>query len=178
MKNQRHLVPVLSLAALGLLAGCGAKNETSAAAPSAPATTAAAPSAPAAPAPAEVVWTINADDRMLFDAQLFEVRSGQTVRVVFTNKGTMPKQAMAHNWVLLKPCSDDDFMAFGLAAATAAPTYIPADQAKRVVASTKMLGPGESDTIDFTVPARPGTYPFLCSFPGHFSMMKGKVIVR
>ena len=45
------------------------------------------------------------------------------------------------------------------------------------IAYTKLLGGGESDTITFTI-QDPGRYLFLCSFPNHFPMMKGELIVR
>jgi azurin len=40
-----------------------------------------------------------------------------------------------------------------------------------------MLGGGETTTIAFTAPAA-GTYDYICSFPGHYGMMKGKLIVE
>ena len=40
-----------------------------------------------------------------------------------------------------------------------------------------MIGGGQSDTIEFDAP-EPGTYDFICSFPGHYSVMKGKFIVE
>jgi azurin len=46
-----------------------------------------------------------------------------------------------------------------------------------IIAHTKIVGGGESDTIEFDAPAI-GVYDFICSFPGHFSMMKGKFIVE
>jgi azurin len=60
----------------------------------------------------------------------------------------------------------------------AAPTHIPTGTAAKIIAQTKLLGPGETDTIDFTAPAQPGEYPFLCTFPGHFALMKGKLVVK
>jgi azurin len=80
--------------------------------------------------------------------------------------------------VLLQPCSEADFNAFGTAAAMAAPTHIPAGTAAKIIAQTKLLGPGESDSIDFKAPSAPGEYPFLCTFPGHFALMKGKLVVK
>jgi azurin len=60
----------------------------------------------------------------------------------------------------------------------AAPTHIPPGKAAMILAQTKLLGPGESETIDFKAPTQPGEYPFLCTFPGHFAMMKGKLVVK
>ena len=55
--------------------------------------------------------------------------------------------------------------------------YIPAELKGSVIAHTKTLGGGESDSIEFAAPA-PGTYDYICSFPGHSSLMKGKLIVQ
>ena len=54
--------------------------------------------------------------------------------------------------------------------------YIPADT-KDIIAHTKLLSGGESDTIEFPAPAK-GTYEYLCSFPGHVGFMKGTLIVE
>ena len=83
---------------------------------------------------------------------------------------------MGHNWALLT--QDADMAAVGQAAAVAEDNdYIPADMTDKFIAHTKMLGGGESDTIEFDAPA-PGTYTFMCTFPGHYALMQGKFIVE
>ena len=121
--------------------------------------------------------TITGNDTMQFDNKSFEVPAGEEVKLVFTNKGNLPKAAMGHNVVILKPGSN--VMAFGAGAATAAATdYVPQSgpMAEQVVAATKLLGPGESDTITFTLEA--GTYDYICSFPGHYALMKGVITAK
>ena len=54
---------------------------------------------------------------------------------------------------------------------------MPKSQAVSIIAATKLLGGGETDTVIFDAPAA-GTYEFLCSFPGHYAIMKGKFIVE
>lgn len=169
---------LLSLLAAGTIAltGCGrtdASGGGAAAAPAAGGATASA--APAAAGPR--VIELSADDTMKFNLTEIRAKAGETLRVTLTNKGRMPRQAMAHNWVLLKPMSDADVNAFGMSAATKVPDYLPADKAS-VVAHTKLLGGGETDSIEFTAPTAAGEYPFLCTFPGHFALMKGKLIVN
>jgi azurin len=168
MKNilRSILAGGLTLAAL-VFAGCGQAEKPGAV------------STPtAAAAPGVKTLAITGDDSMKFNVTVFEAKAGEPVRVTLTNVGKMPKQAMAHNWVLLQPCSEADFNAFGMAATMAAPTHIPSGTAAKIIAKTKLLGPGETDTIDFTAPAQPGEYPFLCTFPGHFALMKGKLVVK
>jgi azurin len=48
--------------------------------------------------------------------------------------------------------------------------HIPANNPD-IITHTRLLGPGESDTIEFTVPA--GQYTYICSFPGHYMTMTG-----
>ena len=110
---------------------------------------------------------------MKYDKAEIEVKAGQTVALTFKNIGALPKAAMGHNVVILKPGSDIPKFAIG-GVANAAGDYLPLDPAlaAQVVAKTKILGPKEEETIVFKVSAA-GDYPFLCTFPGHFGVMKG-----
>lgn len=132
-------------------------------------------SAAAAASPREIAITAN--DAMQFNVKEITAKPGEVVRVKLTHTGKLPKAAMGHNWVLLKPMTPAEFNAFAMACATKAPVYLPEDRSA-VIAHTKILGGGESDTVEFTVPATPGDYPFLCSFPGHYAMMKGVLKVK
>ncbi len=135
-------------------------------------TTSAAPEANAN----EVVITLNAGDDMKFDLSEIKVKEGQTVKLTLTHTGKMAKTAMGHNFVLLaQGISLADFASKAMAAQST--EYIPAGAEKDIVAHTKLVGGGESDTIEFTAPAK-GTYEFLCSFPGHSALMKGNFIVE
>ncbi len=122
---------------------------------------------------ADVEVTITGNDQMKYDKAEIEVKAGQTVALTFKNIGALPKAAMGHNVVILKPGSDIPKFAIG-GVANAAGDYLPLDPAlaAQVVAKTKILGPKEEETIVFKVSAA-GDYPFLCTFPGHFGVMKG-----
>jgi azurin len=151
-----------------LLAGCG-KSEN------APAATASVPSAPVKPA--MPVFEIKGDDSMKYSLTRIEVKAGQEIQIVLSNAGNLPKAAMGHNLVILK--KDAELKAFTDAAVMAAATdYIPASQADKIIAHTKLLGPKQSDTITFKAPAEPGEYPYFCSFPGHSALMKGVLVVQ
>jgi azurin len=57
--------------------------------------------------------------------------------------------------------------------------YVPADQKAHVIASTKLAGPGETVDVTFKVPAKAGTYSYMCTFPGHYTAgMKGQLVVQ
>jgi azurin len=145
--------------------------------------TAAPPTPPPAPPPvpnvtvapdANGVVHLTADDQMRFNANRIEAKAGQKLKVELKNAGALPKQAMGHDFVLLQ--SGSDLAAFGTKAATARDTdYLPSN-APEVLAHTKLLGPGESDTVELP-DLKAGTYPFLCSFPGHYALMKGELVV-
>ena len=64
----------------------------------------------------------------------------------------------------------------GEAAAAADNQYIPKSALSSIVAHTKLLGPGQEDKITFTL--EKGVYPYLCSFPGHFGIMQGKIVAE
>lgn len=120
--------------------------------------------------------TIEADDNMKFNIK--EVKLKANIPVVLTLKhiGTAPKSSMGHNIVILHP--DVNTAEFVNQANNAQATdYIPEALQEQIVAHTNMLGGGESDTKIFTCEV-PGTYVFICTFPGHSMMMKGKFIVE
>ena len=131
-------------------------------------------SAPAANEPAATTTKnlsnnveLTANDQMKFSTIEINVKAGEKVTLTLKNIGTMPKESMAHNWVLLKDGTD---LAAFAKEAISAPEHIPAND-PNIIAHTKLLGPGEADTIEFTVPA--GSYTFICSFPGHYQNMTG-----
>jgi azurin len=166
----RTLTLFVSLAAL-MVAGCGKKETATAAAPAAPAPA----SAPAADGVR--VIKVTANDQMKFNLSTIELKVGEEVKITLTNIGTMPKQAMGHNLVVLKPGTDET--AFATAAGPATATeHIPESMKDQVVAHTKMLGPKESDSITLKFDEA-GNYPFMCSFPAHFQLgMKGNIVVK
>jgi len=122
------------------------------------------------------VINIDAGDDMKFSVTRIEAAPGESITLTLKITGRLPKSAMGHNWVLL--ARDADARAYCMSAMTAAARdYLPPALADQVLAHTKLMGPGESDTITFNAPAEPGNYPFVCSFPGHFLNGMGGVLV-
>lgn len=99
---------------------------------------------------------------------------GSKVRLVFSNPDNM-----AHNWVLLKPGSTEEVGALAdqLAAQPdgVAKGYLPVSD--KILHATKLLGPNAKEELVFNVSQQPGEYPFLCTAPGHWRIMKGVLIV-
>ena len=123
-----------------------------------------------------VFVTMTGNDQMIYNVNEIRVKSNQTIKLSLKNIGTLPAESMSHNFVLLK--KDVSPAAFAMEAVKGVDeNYLPAAMLSRTIAHTKMLGPGQSDSIEFKAPA-PGTYDYICTFPGHFSVMKGKLIVE
>ncbi len=115
-------------------------------------------------------------DDMTYNKTLFKVKAGQKITLDFKNVGKLPAASMSHDVTILKPGTD--VQTFGTAAVSApAPDHIPPSMKDAVIAHTKMLGSGQSDQITFTLPA-PGVYDFICTFPGHFETMHGRIVVE
>ena len=117
---------------------------------------------------------INSNDQMLFDKSILKAKAGEEVNLILNHTGKIGKEFMGHNFVLLK--NDVDVDDFAQAAMLAKENeYIP--DGDDTIAYTSMIGGGESDQISFTV-NNPGTYVFLCTFPGHYQIMRGEFIVE
>jgi azurin len=173
----KRLLSMLSLAAA--VAAVSAAPVAAQTAPAAPAGTA-KPAAPAAKKPAGAGRTIEltGGDDMKYSLTAITAKPGETLHIVLKGTGTIPKIAMAHNFVALK--AGVDAAKFSQDAMTARDTdYVPAARKADVLASTALAGPGETVEVTFKVPAAAGTYPYLCTFPGHFAAgMKGDIVVK
>jgi azurin len=139
-----------------------------------------APSADQTAKPASAARTVEmtGGDDMKYSVTSIPAKPGETLRIRLTSKGTLPKIAMAHNVVVLKlGAKQIDFA--NAAAAASATGYIPQDMKDQVLAATTMAGPGETVEVTFKVPTAPGSYPFICTFPGHFAAgMRGTIVVK
>ncbi|MBC9907859.1 MULTISPECIES: azurin [Achromobacter] len=118
--------------------------------------------------------TIESNDAMQYNLKEMVVdKSCKQFTVHLKHVGKMPKVAMGHNWVLTKEADKTAVATDGMNAG------LPQDYVKagdtRVIAHTKVIGGGESDSVTFDVSKlTPGeAYAYFCSFPGHWAMMKG-----
>ena len=132
----------------------------------------------AAAAQAPRVVAITANDQMKFSVTQIVAKPGESIRVRLTTTGVIPKEVMAHNFVLLRPETKiDDFIMAAAMARDAA--YIPATFAKQILAKTGLAGPGETVEVTFTAPKTPGKYQYVCSFAGHYQAgMTGWLVVK
>jgi azurin len=121
---------------------------------------------------------ISGFDTMKYSVNTIEAHPGEKITVELKNEGTMPKEAMGHNWVLLKAGVDPQAYA-NAAVAAKAEGYQPSSLADKVIATIRVLGPKESGSVTFTAPSTPGKYAYLCSFPAHCQVgMRGFLVVK
>jgi azurin len=109
-----------------------------------------------------------------YDVKEFSVKAGQPVAIVYEN----PDQ-LQHNLIVTTPGSYDRIGAEAdkmMAAPDGlARSYIP--DVPDVLAKSKLLDPAGKAIIKFT-PEKPGDYPYLCTFPGHWRLMHGIIKAR
>lgn len=110
-----------------------------------------------------------------YDKTDLTVKAGQKVKLTLNNTGSIAPQP--HNFILIKPGKDQAVGAQANAMMTdpqaMAKSYIPDASKDDIIAHTKLTMPNTTDTIEFTAPADAGDYPYMCSFPGHWLLMKG-----
>ncbi|BCU79820.1 GDSL-type esterase/lipase family protein [Luteolibacter sp. LG18] len=115
-------------------------------------------------------------EQLRFDTTKLVVAAAKPVSLTFENPDAMP-----HNIVFVKPGT---FKEVAEAVQAQPPgkldsqgrAYVP-DKDPRILAATKLLEAGKKETIQFTAPAEEGTYEFVCTFPGHWAVMHGQLIV-
>lgn len=113
-------------------------------------------------------------NQMKYEQTAFTVPAGEEITLTFENTATSP--AMEHNVVILTSTDDAVVNRVGQAAMQAADTeYVPDDEA--VLAATDMSAPGETVSVTFTAPSEPGTYRYICTYPGHYTVMQGTMTV-
>lgn len=115
-------------------------------------------------------------ERMLYDLKQFEVRAGQSVKLEFVNP-----DAISHNLVIIRPGTEES-VGLEVNRMIADPKqieigqYIPETDA--ILFHTEMVPPNSSETLRFIAPKEPGNYPYICTFPGHWTIMKGVMVVK
>jgi azurin len=118
------------------------------------------------------------NDSLKFNVTRIEASPGQKIHVQLRNEGTLPKDGMGHNWILLD--SEGEATAYAMAAISArSVAYMPKALASHVLAFIPLLGPKEVGDVTFNAPDKPGKYPFICSCSGHsMAGMRGELIVK
>jgi azurin len=117
----------------------------------------------------------HAQNPLGYDQTELTVKAGQKVKLTLNNTGSIAPQP--HNFLLLKPGKLDAVGALANAMLAdpqgMAKSYIPDAAKPDILAHTKLVQPNQSETIEFTAPAEAGDYPYICTFPGHWLLMRG-----
>lgn len=109
---------------------------------------------------------------MAYSPERIEVPAGSVVNLTLNN--TAESAAMIHNLVVIKAGKQTEVSEAALAAGSSA-DYIPENE--NIIAATPLAQPGETVTVTFNAPDKPGTYQFICTYPGH-TAMKGVFLVK
>lgn len=122
---------------------------------------------------------LKADDAMKFDkTEVSVAASCKSIEIKLTHTGKLPAASMGHNVVVVESANVQAVGQDGMKAGAAA-NFVGADD-KRVIAHTSVVGGGASTSVKFPGSALKagGDYSFFCSFPGHWAVMKGKLVVK
>ncbi len=113
-------------------------------------------------------------EQMLYDKERIVVRAGRPVEIVLDNTDLMP-----HNLVITQPGALEEVGNLGEAQATqpgaAERQYVPTS--KKILLASRLLQPRETQVLRFTAPTKPGVYPYVCTYPGHWRRMHGAMYV-
>jgi azurin/glucose/arabinose dehydrogenase len=118
--------------------------------------------------------TIGTKPGLQFDVTEIRVDAGSKVELTFNNNDDM-----LHNLVITQPGDAVDRVGrLSLDLGLKGPDvhYVP--RSDLVLFHTAILQPDSSERIYFTAPTKPGIYGFVCTFPGHYQVMRGKLIVE
>ena len=122
----------------------------------------------------ELNLILNSNDQMQFDKKVLSASPGQKVTLTLNHTGRGNKMIMGHNFVLLKSGIDvDDFARRAVEASDS--EYIP--KGDEMIAYTTLIGGGETTSVTFVAPST-GIYTFICTFPAHYQLMMGQLIVK
>lgn len=109
---------------------------------------------------------------MAYEPKRLEVPAGSVVTLTLHN--TASSEAMIHNVVVIKPGTQTEVTEAGMKAGSDA-DYVPDND--NIIAATALAQPGETVEVKFNAPDKPGTYQFICTYPGH-TAMKGVFLVK
>jgi azurin len=134
-----------------------------------PPTVSAAPTASAPPVQHVELQIASVGDTMTYDKSELTAPAKSEVHLVFKNNAKL--DVLPHNWVLVHEKTEAKVAADGLARGKEH-DYMP-ENSDDVLASVPLTPPGKTSEVTFTAPKYPGKYPYICTVPGHYVMMKG-----
>ena len=113
--------------------------------------------------------------KMSWDPKEFTVAPNSIVAIEMTNS-----DSMQHNLLVCAPGSLSEIGVtadkLGEGAIGKRREYVP--DSPKVLEIMGLTAPNATGVLWFIAPAKPGTYPLVCTYPGHWRMMNGKLKVQ
>lgn len=118
---------------------------------------------------------LEAGKNLTYATRRLTARPGEAVQLTFVNPDVVP-----HNWVLVKPgaLARVGDLANRLVADPEAALHHYVPKSDDVLVHTDVTEPEATSTIFFRAPTARGKYPYLCTFPGHWMVMNGELVVE
>jgi len=112
--------------------------------------------------------------QMKWDPKEFSVPAGTVIELAMRNDDTMQ-----HNLLVVAPGALSEIGVaadrMGESAEGKAREYVP--DSPKVLHVMGLVDPGKTGTLWLIAPSKPATYPLVCTYPGHWRMMNGKMKV-
>ena len=122
--------------------------------------------------------SLEGNDRMQFNEKAVSVSAScPSITVELKHTGSLPVAAMGHNVVISQASDRAGVAADGMAAGVDG-AYVK-DGDARVIAHSDLVGGGQTTSVTFAVSKIQGAgpYEFFCSFPCHWTVMRGPIKV-
>lgn len=111
-------------------------------------------------------------EQMKYDRTAFAVKPGMKVRLIFSNP-----DAMDHNLMIVQPDTASEVAMAAMMLGQDGPKKGWLPESDKILVASKTLAMGQKDTLEFTAPKKPGVYDYICTYPGHWMLMNGKMHV-
>jgi azurin len=170
-ENPMKILSILTIASMLLLASCGGAEKKE---ESKTADTVATASESATPGIANITVKVTGNTMadMAYEPSSLTVKAGDKVTLTLENTNSM--EGMLHNWVLVKLGSGQEVATAAIAAGMDK-NYVPENS--NVIVASALAKPNETIKLEFVAPAA-GSYNYVCTYPGHFPKMIGKLYVE
>lgn len=107
-----------------------------------------------------------------YDTKTFEVKAGEKVKITLENKHTVPQP---HNVTIMKPGTIDEVGGLVMKMMTdpqgMTKSYLP--ETDKILFKMNLVQPLQKGILEFEAPKEAGDYPYACTFPGHWTLMRG-----
>ncbi|MFT7510819.1 MAG: azurin [Candidatus Omnitrophota bacterium] len=107
--------------------------------------------------------------RMLYDRTTFTVKAGKSVKIILENPDALP-----HNLVVVQLGAAEEVAKAAEQMGTVGfeKQFIP-EHGKILHAMKKLVNQDQTGELAFVAPEKPGAYDYVCTFPGHWMLMRG-----